>query len=93
MIPLAIAMRISCPIFRSIFVKIAWEIAIPYSGSGPGCREREYMGKTRGPHKWNAYRARNRFTSTRRTDTSCKHGGVYMYVAIRNGVVAQQKVG
>ena len=53
MIPLAIAMRVSCPIFRSIFVKIAWEIAIPYSGSGPGCREREYMGKTRGAHKWN----------------------------------------
>ena len=43
MIPLAMAMRVSCPIFRSIFVKIAGEIAIPYSGSGPGCREREYM--------------------------------------------------
>lgn len=51
MIPLEIAMRISCPIFRSIFVKIAWEIAIPYSGSGPGCRERELYRKNRGAHR------------------------------------------
>ena len=37
--------------FRSIFVKIACEIAIPYTGSGPACWEREYMGKTRAGHK------------------------------------------
>ena len=31
MIPLAIAMQILCPIFRSISVKITWEIVISYS--------------------------------------------------------------
>ena len=43
MIPSAIAERTSSPIFRPTFAKIAWEIAIPHTGSGPGCREREYM--------------------------------------------------
>ena len=72
MIPSARAIRISRPIFRSMFVKIAWEIEILYSGSGPGCRERGIYRKNRGTHIGNSYRARNRFSGTRRTDTSCK---------------------
>ena len=49
MIPPAIAERISSPIFRSTFVKIAWEIAIPYTRPGSGSRERMHEENKGGP--------------------------------------------
>ena len=51
-------------------------------------------GENKGGPQMESHRARNRFAGTRRTYTSCKHGGgVVHVVAIRNGVAAQQKVG
>ena len=49
MIPLAIAMRIPYPIFRSIFVKIAWEIEFRAVGQDLGAGRGNIWEKQGGP--------------------------------------------
>ena len=50
------------------------------------------MGKTRGAHKWNHIERETGLLARGALTLAANTAGVYMYVAIRNGVVAQQKV-